>query len=111
MACCDVVARGLGYDNGKIFLATLDNHAVALDAGTGKELWVTTLGDISTGETVTMAPLVVKGKVLIGDSGGEMGVHGWVTALNEEDGKIAWRAYATGPDSDVLIEPDFQALL
>jgi lanthanide-dependent methanol dehydrogenase len=108
VACCDVVARGLGYDNGKIFLATLDNHAVALDAGTGKELWVTTLGDISTGETVTMAPLVVKGKVLIGDSGGEMGVHGWVTALNEEDGKIAWRAYATGPDSDVLIGPDFK---
>ena len=108
VACCDVVARGLGYDNGKIFLATLDNHAVALDAGTGKELWVTTLGDISTGETITMAPLVVKGKVLIGDSGGEMGVHGWVTALNEEDGKIAWRAYATGPDSDVLIGPDFK---
>ena len=108
VACCDVVARGLGYDNGKIFLATLDNHAVALDAATGKELWVTTLGDISTGETITMAPLVVKGKVLIGDSGGEMGVHGWVTALNEEDGKIAWRAHATGPDSDVLIGPDFK---
>ena len=55
-----------------------------------------------------MAPLVVKGKVLIGDSSGEMSVRGWVTALNEEDGKIAWRAYATGPFSDVLIGPDFK---
>ena len=72
---------------------------------------MTKLGDINQGETITMAPLVVKGKVLIGNSGGEMGVHGWVTALNEEDGKIAWRAYGTGPDSDVLIGPDFKPLL
>ena len=108
VACCDVVARGLGYDKGKIFLNTLDNHAVALDANTGKELWVTKLGEITQGETITMAPLVVKGKVLIGNSGGEMGVHGWVTALNEDDGKIAWRAYGTGPDSDLLIGADFK---
>ena len=82
IACCDVVTRGLGYDNGKIFLATLDDYAVALDASSGKELWHTKLGDINLGETITMAPLVVKGKVLIGNSGGEMGVRGWVTALD-----------------------------
>jgi alcohol dehydrogenase (cytochrome c) len=55
-----------------------------------------------------MAPLVVKGKVLIGNSGGEMGVRGWVSAVDENTGKIAWRAYATGPDQDVLIGKDFK---
>jgi PQQ-dependent dehydrogenase (methanol/ethanol family) len=109
VACCDVVTRGLAYDNGKIFLNTLDLHTVALDAKTGKELWVATLGDINRGETVTMAPLVVKGKVLVGNGGAEFGVHGWVTALDENSGKVVWRAYGTGPDSDVLIGPDFKA--
>lgn len=108
VACCDVVTRGLAYDNGKIFLNTLDDYSVALDANTGKELWHTKLGDINRGETVTMAPLVVKGKVLIGNSGGEMGVRGWVTAVDENSGKIVWRAYGTGPDKDVLIGPDFK---
>jgi len=55
-----------------------------------------------------MAPLVVKGKVLVGNSGGEMGVRGWLTALDENTGEIAWRAYSTGPDEDVLIGEDFQ---
>jgi lanthanide-dependent methanol dehydrogenase len=108
VACCDVVTRGLAYDNGKIFLATLDDYLVAINAPDGRELWHTKLGDINLGETVTMAPLVVKGKVLVGNSGGELGVHGWVTAVDENSGKITWRAYATGPDKDVLIGPDFK---
>jgi PQQ-dependent dehydrogenase (methanol/ethanol family) len=108
VACCDVVNRGLGYDNGKIFLNTLDNHTVALDAKTGKELWVVKLGEITQGQTITMAPLVVKGKVLVGNSGGEMGIRGWVTALDENDGHIVWRAFGTGPDSEVLIGADFK---
>ena len=74
----------------------------------GKELWRTKLGDINKGETITMAPLVVKDKVLVGNSGGEFGVRGWLTALDAATGKIAWRAYSTGPDSDVLIGPDFK---
>jgi PQQ-dependent dehydrogenase (methanol/ethanol family) len=109
VACCDVVNRGLAYDNNKIFLNTLNDYSVALDAQTGKELWHTQLGDINKGETVTMAPLVVKGKVLVGNSGGEMGVRGWVTALDENTGQIAWRGYATGPDKDVLIGDQFKA--
>jgi PQQ-dependent dehydrogenase (methanol/ethanol family) len=86
----------------------LDNHTIALDAATGRELWNTKLGDINQGETITMAPLVVKDKVIVGNSGGEMGVRGWVTALKLESGDVAWRAYSTGPDADCLIGPDFK---
>jgi len=66
VACCDVVNRGGTYSDGKLFFNTLDDNTIALDAETGKELWKTKLGDINTGETITMAPLVVKGKVLVG---------------------------------------------
>ena len=107
VACCDVVNRGAAYDDGKIFYNTLDDHTVAVDAKTGKQVWKAKLGDINKGETITMAPLVVKGKIMVGDSGGELGVHGWLTALDEKTGKIAWRAYSTGPDKDVLIGSDF----
>ena len=107
VACCDVVNRGGVYSDGKIFFNTLDNNTIALDAATGKEIWKTKVGDINLGESMTMAPLVVKGKVLVGNSGGEFGVRGWLTALNAADGKIAWRAYHTGPDADVLIGPNF----
>jgi lanthanide-dependent methanol dehydrogenase len=108
VACCDVVNRGAAYFDGKIFFNTLDNQTIAVDAETGKEVWRTQLGDINRGETMTMAPLVVKGKVLVGNSGGEMGVRGWLTALDAATGKIAWRAYSTGPDKDVLIGERFR---
>ena len=108
VACCDVVNRGAVYDQGRLFFNTLDDHTIALDAATGKLLWDTKLGDINTGETITMAPLVVKGKVLVGNSGGEMGVRGWLKALDESSGNVAWTAYTTGPDSAVLIGPEFK---
>jgi alcohol dehydrogenase (cytochrome c) len=108
VACCDTVNRGAVYSNGKVIINTLDNHTIAVDANTGAELWNATLGDINRGETLTMSPLVVKGKVLVGNSGGEFGIRGWLTALNESDGSIAWRAYHTGPDKDVLIGPNFK---
>ncbi|MEK0085202.1 methanol/ethanol family PQQ-dependent dehydrogenase [Benzoatithermus flavus] len=108
VACCDVVNRGLAYADGRLFLNTLDVHTVALDAGTGEELWNVQLGQINLGETMTMAPLVVKGKVLVGNSGGEFGVRGWITALDAASGKILWRAFNTGPDADVLIGPSFK---
>lgn len=106
-ACCDSVNRGLAYGDGKIVLNTLDDQTIALDANTGKQLWRTKLGNIRNGETITMAPLIAKDKVLVGNSGGEFGVRGWLTGLNLKDGSIAWRAYSTGPDKDVLIGPDF----
>ena len=108
VACCDVVNRGAAYAAGKIFYNTLDNFTVAVDAINGKEVWKTKLGDINKGETMTMAPLVVKDKVLVGNSGGEMGVRGWLTALDVATGKIAWRAYSTGSDSECLIGPNFK---
>jgi PQQ-dependent dehydrogenase (methanol/ethanol family) len=109
VACCDVVNRGGVYDGGRFFFNTLDAHTIALDARTGKEIWRTKVGDINHGETVTMAPLVVKGRVLVGNSGGEMGVRGWIKALDVGSGKVLWTAYNTGPDKDVLIGPGFKA--
>jgi lanthanide-dependent methanol dehydrogenase len=108
VACCDVVNRGAAYADGKVIYNLLDNHTVAVDAQSGQEAWRTKLGDINLGESMTMAPLVVKDKVLVGNSGGEFGVRGWLTALNVSDGRIAWRAYSTGPDEDVLIGPGFE---
>lgn len=108
VACCDTVNRGAAYADGRLFFNTLDNHTIALDATTGGELWRTKLGEIKLGESMTMAPLVVKGKVLVGNSGGEFGVRGWLTALDAATGRIAWRAYSTGPDRDVLIGPNFK---
>jgi PQQ-dependent dehydrogenase (methanol/ethanol family) len=108
VACCDVVNRGAAYADGVVFYNTLDNRTIAVDADTGEERWSTTLGDINRGETMTMAPLVVKDKVLVGNSGGEFGVRGWLTALDRANGEIAWRAYSTGPDKDVLIGPAFK---
>jgi PQQ-dependent dehydrogenase (methanol/ethanol family) len=108
VACCDLVNRGAAYFDGKIYYNTLDAHTVAVDAKTGKEVWKTRVGDINKGESTTMAPLVVKGKVLVGNSGGEFGVRGWLTALDAKTGKLAWRAYHTGPDKDVLIGNRFK---
>jgi lanthanide-dependent methanol dehydrogenase len=108
VACCDVINRGAVYAGGTILFNTLDNRAVAVNAETGEAEWTVTLGDINKGETMTMAPLVVKDMVLVGISGGEMGVRGWLTALRLDSGEIAWRAFHTGPDREVLIGPRFQ---
>jgi lanthanide-dependent methanol dehydrogenase len=108
VACCDVVNRGLAYADGKVFMNTLDNQTIAIDAAHGNELWRFRAGDIRSGETRTMAPLVVDGRVLIGNSGGEYGVRGWLIALDAQKGKELWRAYSTGPDRDVLIGPDYK---
>ncbi len=107
VACCDVINRGVAYSDGKIFFNTLDDHTIALDANTGKQVWNTKVGEINHGETMTMAPLVVKNHVLVGVSGGELGVRGWLKSLDTGDGHVQWTAYSTGPDKDVLIGADF----
>jgi len=108
IACCDVVNRGASFADGKIIYCTLDGNTVAVDANTGKLVWKTEVGDENLGETITMAPIVVKNVVLVGDSGGELGVRGKLTALDVKTGKILWRAFNSGPDKDALIGPDFK---
>src|SRR6266850_1961527 len=103
--CCDTVNRGVSYGDGKIFLHQADTTLVALDAKTGKLVWSVKNGDPSKGETGTSSPMVVKDKVITGIAGGEFGVRGSVTAYNIKDGKLVWRGYSRGPDSDTLIDP------
>jgi len=107
VACCDVVNRGASYAAGMIIYNTLDNHTVAVDTKTGHEVWKAKLGEITQGQTMTMAPLVVKDKVIVGNSGAELGVRGWIAALELGTGKLLWRAYSTGPDADVKIGEAF----
>jgi PQQ-dependent dehydrogenase (methanol/ethanol family) len=101
IACCDTVNRGLAYAEGKIFLTQLDTHVVALDAATGKEIWKVKQGDHKKGMTITVAPLVIKDKVITGISGGEFGVRGFVTANDINTGNQIWRMYSMGPEEEV----------
>jgi PQQ-dependent dehydrogenase (methanol/ethanol family) len=104
--CCDTVNRGLAYGDGKVLLQQADTTLVALDAKTGKRVWSVKNGDPKLGQTNTNAPHVFKDKVFTGISGGEFGVRGWVAAYNLKDGKLAWKGYSMGPDSDMLMDPN-----
>ena len=104
--CCDTVYRGLAYADDTIFLHQADTTLVALDAKTGEVKWSVKNGDPAKAETNTATVLPVKDKVLVGVSGGEYGVRGHVTAYNIADGSMAWRAYSTGPDEEMLVDPE-----
>jgi len=99
IACCDAINRGAVYADGKIVYNLLDGHTVAIDAATGKELWKTQIADMGQGETTPMAPFIARDRVLVGPSGGEFGIYGWVKALDLASGKILWTAHNMGPDS------------
>ncbi len=105
VACCDVVNRGVAYADGKILANTLDAHTYALDAKTGKVLWSVKNGDPEQGQTMTGAPLVVHDKVLVGISGAEFGVRGYITAYDLNSGKLVWRASSVGSDQEILFDP------
>ncbi len=105
VACCDLVNKGVAYADGKILVTTLDTHVYALDAKTGKVVWSAQNGDPQLGQTMTMAPLVVHDKVIVGISGGEYGVRGFLSAFDLKTGKLVWRATNVGPDSDTLFDP------
>ena len=98
-ACCDVVNRGVAIWNGKLFVGTIDGRLIALDAASGAPVWETVTVDQSRPYTITGAPRVVKGKVLIGNGGAELGVRGYVTAYDAETGEQAWRFFTT-PNAD-----------
>jgi alcohol dehydrogenase (cytochrome c)/quinohemoprotein ethanol dehydrogenase len=97
-ACCDVVNRGVATWKGKLFLGTLDGRLVALDAATGKPIWVKLTVDPAFRYTITGAPRVVKGKVIIGNGGAEMGVRGYVSAYDADTGDMVWRFYTVPGD-------------
>ena len=97
-ACCDVVNRGVAVWRGKVFVGSLDGRLAALDAATGKVVWETLTIDREFRYTITGAPRVVKGKVLIGNGGAEMGVRGYISAYDAEAGKLAWRFYTVPGD-------------
>jgi lanthanide-dependent methanol dehydrogenase len=109
--CCDTVNRGVAYapaDGDRpalIILNQADTTVVALNAETGEEVWTAVNGDPSRGETATAAPQVVGDKVMIGISGAEFGVRGHMSVYNLSDGSLAWRAYSTGPDDEMLVDP------
>ena len=103
--CCDTVSRGVAYSDGKVFLQQADTTLVALDAKTGKELWKVVTGNPKAGETATNTPHVFKDKVITGISGGEFGVRGRVTAFDMNTGKQVLKAFSTGPDNEMLINP------
>lgn len=105
VSCCDTVNRGAFYAEGKVIYNLLDGHTVAVDAKTGRELWKTQTADVADGETVTMAPLVVKDRVIVGASGGEFGIYGWLKGLDLASGRIVWTARNIGPDAGMLAKP------
>ncbi len=104
--CCDTVARGLAYADGMIFLQQADTTLVALNAESGEVVWSIKNGDPKIGETNTNAPIVMKDKIITGISGGEYGVRGFVAAYNISDGSLAWKAYSTGPDDEMIVDPE-----
>ena len=113
-ACCDIVNRGAAYathpahPDGLIIYAVLDTTVVAVNARTGREVWRRKVGNVNIGESMTIAPLVVGDKVIVGNSGGEFGVRGFTIGLNVANGTVAWKAFNTGPDADVLIQDEFR---
>ena len=97
--CCDVVNRGAAIYRGKVFVATYDGRLVALDAASGRVVWIKdTIIDRSRSYTITGAPRVYKGKVIIGNGGAEYGVRGYLTAYDTETGAQRWRWFTVPGD-------------
>ena len=105
--CCDVGNRGAAIYDGKIFFGTFDGRLIALDVKSGKKVWSVQTTDVTKPYTITGAPRVIKGKILIGNGGAELGVRGYITAYDAATGKKVWRFWtvpgnpADGPDNEV----------
>jgi alcohol dehydrogenase (cytochrome c)/quinohemoprotein ethanol dehydrogenase len=107
--CCDVVNRGVAAWKGKIYVGAFDGRLVALDAKTGKPAWSVLTGDHKN-LTITGAPRVVKGRVIIGMSGGEYGIRGYISAYDADTGKLAWRFYTVPGDPSKPFENKAMAM-
>lgn len=92
-ACCGPVNRGVAYWDGKVFVGTLDGRLIAVDAKTGAPVWSVVTVDQSKNYTITGAPRIVKGRVIIGNGGADMGIRGYVSAYDVDTGKMDWRFY------------------
>lgn len=104
LACCDVVNRGAAFYDGKVFVGVLDGRLAALDAATGRPLWETVTVDQAQPYTITGAPRVAGGKVVIGNGGAEYGVRGYVSAYEPDTGEMAWRFYTVPGDPSLPFE-------
>lgn len=110
-SCCGPVSRGVAVWEGKVFAATLDGRLIALNARNGRPLWTTqTFVDTERPYTITGAPRVVKGKVLIGNGGAEHGVRGYVSAYDTKSGKLAWRFFTVPGDPSKPFENKAMAM-
>ena len=97
-ACCGPVNRGVAILDDLLFLGTYDAHLVALDLRTGKERWDVTVGDYKVSHTITVAPLAVKDKIIVGIAGGDWGIRGFLDAYEAKTGKRSWRLWTVpGP--------------
>ncbi|MEX0644447.1 MAG: PQQ-dependent dehydrogenase, methanol/ethanol family [Parvularculaceae bacterium] len=105
-ACCDIVNRGVALWGGKIYTGTIDGRLIAIDAKSGKEVWDVLTVDRGKPYTITGAPRVVKGKVIIGNGGAELGVRGYVSAYDAVTGDIVWRFYTVPGDPKNAPEND-----
>lgn len=107
LACCDVVNRGVAVWKGRVYVASLDGRLIALNAETGKVEWEVQTFDPSKPYTITGAPRIVKGKVVIGNGGAEYGVRGYITAYDAETGEQAWRFFIVpGNPADPVEHPE-----
>lgn len=109
-ACCDVVNRGVAAWGDRIFVGTIDGRLIALDAATGEKRWEVQTTDIAKPQSITGAPRVIDGKVIIGNSGAEFGVRGYVTAYAAADGAQLWRFYTVPGNPADGFEDEAQAL-
>jgi len=109
-ACCDVVNRGAAVWNGKVFVGAIDGRLIALDSQTGREIWSVQTTDPSKPQTITGAPRVVNGQVIIGNGGAEYaGIRGYVTAYDTESGEQTWRYYTVpGNPADGFEQPELE---
>lgn len=108
-ACCDVVNRGVAVWEGKVFVGTIDGRLIALDSATGEELWSVVTVDQTKPYTITGAPRIVKGKVIIGNGGAEYGVRGYITAYDANTGRQNWRYYTVpGNPADGFEQPELE---
>ena len=107
LQCCGATSGGMTLAAGHLLLATQDGHVTALQASDGTVLWDTALGHPEGGEVLATSPTVVGDKVIVGNSGEDFGVRGWLAALDVTTGHTVWKVFNTGPDSDVGIGSEF----